>query len=99
MSQVDFIIYLPLLFWFIVLFVIFYLLMYLYIIPLLYSTLKVKELFFSSLMDDFSLFNLFLEICFFLDNKPFQKALFRYFKFVFIIKHFLNLYNILKLIK
>ena len=99
MTQVDFVVYIPLLFWFVILFIIFYILMYIYIIPLLFSTLKVKQLFFSYLMDNIYISNLFLEVYYFLNNKNFQNNFYKSLKFSFIIKYFYNLNSILKLIK
>jgi len=73
--------------------------MYIYIIPLLFSTLKVKQLFFSYLMDNIYISNLFLEVYYFLNNKNFQNNFYKSLKFSFIIKYFYNLNSILKLIK
>lgn len=99
MSQVDLVIYIPLLFWFVILFVMFYVLMYVYIIPLLFSTLKVKQLFFVDLMNNISISNLFLDIYFFLNNKNIQKSFYKNLKSTFIIKYFYNFNCIWKLIK
>lgn len=73
--------------------------MYIYIIPLLFSTLKVKQLFFSFLMDNLYISNLFLEVYYFLNNKNFQTHIYKSLKSTFIIKYFYNLNCILKLIK
>ena len=93
MTQVDFVVYIPLLFWFVILFVMFYILMYIYIIPLLFSTLKVKQLFFSYLMDNLSISNLFLEVYFFFYHKNFQQSFYKSLKFTFIIKYFYHFIN------
>jgi hypothetical protein len=99
MTQVDFVVYIPLLFWFVILFIVFYALMYIYIIPLLFSTLKVKQLFFSFLMTNLSISNLFLEVNYFLNDKNLKNNFYHSFKFTYLIKYFYNLNSILKLIK
>jgi hypothetical protein len=99
MSQVDIVTYIPLLFWFIILFIIFYILMYIYIIPLLFSTLKVKNLFFSFLMENLYISNLFLETYYFLNDKFLHKHILKILKLTYIFKHIYHLNCIFKLIK
>lgn len=53
MSQVDKVNYFPLLFWFIILFLVFYALLYIFFIPLVHSSLKVRRLFFGQGIYDF----------------------------------------------
>jgi|HubBroStandDraft_3_1064219.scaffolds.fasta_scaffold60114_4 hypothetical protein len=65
--------------------------MYIYIIPLLFSTLKVKTLFFYRLINDVYLFNLFLEINYFLNYKNFSEMIYKGLKFSFVIKFFFYL--------
>jgi len=50
MSQVDKVNYLPLLFWFVILFFVFYFIIFTFILPMLYTTLKVRQLFFFELI-------------------------------------------------
>jgi hypothetical protein len=99
MSQVDFVIYIPLLFWFVILFIIFYILMYIYIIPLLYSTLKVKRLFFDYLIENLCISNLFLEVYFYIYNKNIYFCINKFLKNTFFLKEFHNYIYIWKLIK
>jgi hypothetical protein len=73
--------------------------MYIYIIPLLFSTLKVKSLFFYQLIKDVYLFNLFLEINYLLNYKNFSDIIYKGLKFSFVIKFIYNLINFKELIK
>ena len=52
MSQVDKLNYLPLLFWFLILILIFYFLVFSFLLPLLFSSLKTRGIFFFILVDD-----------------------------------------------
>jgi hypothetical protein len=55
MSQVDKVVYIPLLFWFIILFLGLYLVVYSYFLPLLFSSFKTRRLFFIHLIYSSSL--------------------------------------------
>jgi hypothetical protein len=94
MSQVDFVIYLPLLFWFLIFFIIFYILLYIYIIPLLYSALKVRQLFFISLISDLSFYNFLLDLFKFNEYTYFKKLNLILLKYSFLIKYFWHYQNI-----
>lgn len=50
MAQVDKLNYFPNLFWFILLFILTYFIMFCYILPFLYSSLKIRNLFFNLLI-------------------------------------------------
>jgi len=72
MSQVDLINYIPLIFWFIIFFVVLYCLIFMYILPLIYSALKVRVCFLKSLIKEIKeifLLNLNLIRLNFLNNK------------------------------
>jgi hypothetical protein len=73
--------------------------MYIYVLPLLYSNLKVKHLYFSHLMHNLSIYNLFLELNLIVDSKNLNKILFKFSKNIFFIKTFLFYYKIFLLIK
>ena len=65
MSQVDRLVYIPLLFWFIILFVGLYLIIYCYFLPMFYTVFKTRRLFFFNLFQANELaVNLFY-FCFF----------------------------------
>jgi len=59
MAQVDFLSYVPLLFWFIISFLIFYYLNLNYFLPLIFMNLKVKFFFFKFLHTFFFILNLY----------------------------------------
>lgn len=50
MSQVDKLVYLPLLFWFVVLFLSLYFLVFCYLLPLFFTAFKTRRLFFIDLL-------------------------------------------------
>jgi len=57
MSQIDKLNFVPHLFWFVVLFFIFYFLIFSYILPLIYQTLKVRELFLTFIINESLLYD------------------------------------------
>lgn len=59
MSQIDKLNFVPHLFWFIFLFFIFYFLIFSYILPLIYQTLKIRELFLNLIINESLLYNNF----------------------------------------
>jgi hypothetical protein len=61
MSQVDFVNYIPLLIWSIISFLIFYCLIFMYILPLFFNSLKVRAFFYQDLLKNFNGYNLFIE--------------------------------------
>jgi len=64
MSQIDKLNFIPHLFWFVLLFIIFYFLVFSYILPLIYQTLKVRELFLNFIINESLLYdNFFTVIC------------------------------------
>jgi hypothetical protein len=56
MSQLDKLNYLPLLFWFLVFFILMYFILFSYILPLIFSGLKVRELFYRHLLNEVFIF-------------------------------------------
>lgn len=62
MSQIDKLNYIPHLFWFILLFFIFYFLIFSYILPLIYQTLKVRELFLNFIIHESLLYDVFYSV-------------------------------------
>jgi hypothetical protein len=50
MAQIDFVNYFPLLFWFIIFFCSFYVIIFMYIIPIFYTTLKIREFYLMHLI-------------------------------------------------
>lgn len=59
MSQIDKLNYIPHLFWFLILFFLFYFLVFSYILPLIYQTLKVRELFLNFIINESLLYDVF----------------------------------------
>jgi len=73
--------------------------MYIYILPLLYSSLKVKQLFFFNLNNNLCIYNLFLELNSFIDLTIIKKILIKYFKNIFFIRYSLMYQKMIFLIK
>lgn len=53
MSQIDKLNYIPLLFWFLIFFSFFYFILVIYVLPLIFSALRVRSLFFNHLLNEF----------------------------------------------
>lgn len=51
MSQVDRLVYVPLLFWFVILLLLLYFVVYSYFLPLFFTAFKVRRLFFYNLVN------------------------------------------------
>jgi len=90
MSQVDLVVYLPILFWFLIFFSSFYILLYIYVIPLLYSALKVRQLFFVKLINDLGFYNFLLDLFQLNDFNNFKKLNIVILKKIYLIKQILN---------
>ena len=60
--------------------------MYIYVLPLIYSNLKVKQLYFSNLMNNICIYNLFLELNSLFDLNYLKKILIKLSKNIFFIK-------------
>lgn len=61
MAQIDFVNYFPLLFWFIMLFCCFYIIIFMYIIPIFYTSLKIREFYLIHLVKNICSLDYFLE--------------------------------------
>ena len=61
MAQIDFVNYFPLLFWFIIFFCSFYIIIFMYIIPIFYATLKIREFYLIHLIKNICALDYFLE--------------------------------------
>jgi len=59
MSQIDKLNFIPHLFWFLVLFFLFYFFIFSYILPLIYQSLKVRELFLTFIINESLLYDIF----------------------------------------
>jgi len=88
MSQVDFINYIPLIFWFIVFFIILYGLLYTCVLPLIYSALKTRNCFLEDLIKEIKK-NFILKIYFFK-----LSILLRKINLVFILKNWIKFIKI-----
>ena len=73
--------------------------MYIYVLPLIYSNLKVKQLYFSNLMNNICIYNLFLELNSLFDLNYLKKILIKLSKNILFIKLILNYKKMLILIK
>jgi hypothetical protein len=65
MSQIDKLNYMPILFWFLVFFIGLYFILFVYILPLIFSGVKVRSLFFKQLIEEMviiSIFNVGLDL-------------------------------------
>ena len=62
MSQIDKLNFIPHLFWFVILFGIFYFLIFSYILPLIYQTLKVRKLFLNFIINESLLYDIFFSV-------------------------------------
>lgn len=91
MSQIDTISYFPSLFWFFLNFVLFYFLILTYILPLLYTALKVRFYFLFKLENILIFSEIYM-------NK-FNMFFFNFNKKYFSHKNLINFYNLLSLIK
>jgi len=84
MSQIDKVIYIPLLFWFWILFISFYFFIFSYFLAFLYSTLKLRNLFFDKLIDLCYNSYYFIELLFYFTNNTksytFFNIIYVYFK-------------------
>ena len=82
MSQLDKLNYLPILFWFLVFFFIMYFLLFSYILPLIFGSLKVRELFYRQLLDEiFVFFDTELLFEFFFKNNSYYSIMVFFFSF------------------
>jgi hypothetical protein len=61
MAQIDFVNYFPLLFWFIIFFCCFYMIIFMYIIPIFYTSLKIREFYLIHLIKNICSLDYFLE--------------------------------------
>src|ERR1700722_14403917 len=64
MAQIDFVNYFPLLFWFIIFFCCFYIIIFMYIIPIFYTSLKIREFYLMYLIKNICSLDYFLEFLF-----------------------------------
>jgi len=62
MSQIDKLNFVPHLFWFIILFLLFYFLVFSYFLPLVYQTLKVRRFFLNFVMKTVVLYDVFYSV-------------------------------------
>lgn len=53
MAQIDKLNYVPLLVWFLIFFIFFYFYLVIYVLPFIFSALRVRSLFFDSLLGEF----------------------------------------------
>ena len=85
MSQIDKLNFIPHLFWFILLFLFFYFLVFSYVLPLIYQTLKVRELFLNFIIHESLLYDIFYSVTSILYNNNLTAI------FVKVFLHFLKL--------
>jgi len=90
MAQVDKINYIPLLFWFIILILLFYVITFTFIIPMLYNALKVRQLFFLELIAAIKNKFLFNQFICWLYFQWHQKIISNFKFFINIPKFFIN---------
>lgn len=89
MAQVDKLNYFPNLFWFILLFILTYFIIFCYILPFLYSSLKTRNLFYIKLIKNIKYIYIFSLILNFLYTMPILKNYIKLLKY--LTKHFNNL--------
>lgn len=89
MAQVDKLNYFPNLFWFILLFILTYFIMFCYILPFLYSSLKTRNLFYSLLIRNIKYIYIFSLILNSLYTMPILKHYIKLLKY--LTKYFNNL--------
>lgn len=75
MSQIDRLNFVPHLFWFIILFLVFYFLIFSYLLPVLFQSMETRSLFFESLLKDSLAFNIFYYFFIVLNNTSVIKSL------------------------
>jgi hypothetical protein len=61
MAQIDFVNYFPLLFWFVILFCCFYIVIFMYVIPIFYTSLKIREFYLVHLVKNICSLDYFFE--------------------------------------
>jgi len=94
MSQIDKLNFLPNLFWFLVLFIVFYFLIFSYILPLIFQSLQLRSIFFASLLEENFSFNIFyFFIVHFYNINYFDNILKKLFIYFAYSTRIINLYN------
>ena len=92
MSQVDKVNYLPLLFWFIILFIIFYIAILIFFIPLLHSSLKVRQLFFyKNIFNILTIYRNVTYISYFFNNIDFSFTKFFYYNYILVFNSLITI--------
>lgn len=88
MSQVDKLNYLPMILWFVIFLAFFYFMIFSFILPLIFSSLSVRFLFFDNLLKNLLAILKHYYVYFFSINKPvFNKFLLNFVKKGMIIKY------------
>lgn len=92
MSQIDKLTFVPHLFWYCILFLIFYFLMFSYVLPLIFQTLKVRNFFFFSTIYATLLYNVF----YFFITSLYEYDVLKCFvsSFLFFLLYYKNYFNV-----